>query len=307
VFTRSSGVPYLVGSGVLWGAGGVTGSLLGRSAGLGGLAVAGYRIAVGGALIVAYLLVSGRRLPAGQAAWARVGVVGALAALFQGAYFGAVALTSVSLATLVTIGTAPVLVLLAERVAGVSRLDRGTVAVVGLALAGLALLVGTPGDGGRGVPGGAALAVLAAAGFAAVTLVGTRPVPGLDALTTVGTGFVLGGAVLLPLAAATTGVAFHPGPGALALLAVLGTGPTAVAYTLYFRGLPRAGATTAAVLTLLEPLTATVLAAVALHDHLRPAAITGAALLVTALLARAVQTRPAPAAEPPRPVDPARP
>jgi drug/metabolite transporter, DME family len=40
MFTRSSGVPYLLGSGVLWGTGGVTGSLLGRSAGLGGLAVA---------------------------------------------------------------------------------------------------------------------------------------------------------------------------------------------------------------------------------------------------------------------------
>jgi DME family drug/metabolite transporter len=216
----------------------------------------------------------------------RIGVVGALAALFQGAYFAAVALTSVSLATLVTIGSAPVLVLLAEWAAGAARPDRGTVAVVGLALAGLGLLVGAPAGGGRGLLGGAALAVLAAGGFAAVTLVGTRPVPGLDALTTVGVGFAAGGAVLLPLAAVWTGVAFHPGLGTVALLAVLGTGPTAVAYTLYFRGLPHAGATTAAVLTLIEPLTAAVLAAVALHDRLRPAAVAGAALLVSALLAR---------------------
>jgi hypothetical protein len=45
------------------------------------------------------------------------------------------------------------------------------------------------------------------------------------------------------------------------LLIALGTGPTAVAYTLYFRGLRTAAASTGALLSLLEPLTGTILAA----------------------------------------------
>ena len=103
----------------------------------------------------------------------------------------------------------------------------------------------------------AGMAVLAAAGFATLTLVSARPVTGLDDLTAAGFGFTLGGLVLLPLAAATGRVGFTPNPVTLGLLAALGTGPTAVAYTLYFRGLRTAPAGTAALLSLLEPLTGT--------------------------------------------------
>ncbi|HEX9356926.1 MAG TPA: DMT family transporter, partial [Streptosporangiaceae bacterium] len=77
---------------------------------------------------------------------------------------------------------------------------------------------------------------------------------------------------------------FTPGPVTLGLLAALGTGPTAVAYTLYFRGLRSAPAGTAALLSLLEPLTGTVLAALILGDRLGPAGITGAAILAVALV-----------------------
>ncbi len=108
----------------------------------------------------------------------------------------------------------------------------------------------------------AGLAVLAAAGFATLTLISARPVAGLDDLTATGFGFTLGGLILLPVAAVSGGLGFTPSPAALGLLAALGTGPTAVAYTLYFRGLRTAPAGTAALLSLLEPLTGTVLAAV---------------------------------------------
>ena len=116
----------------------------------------------------------------------------------------------------------------------------------------------------------AGMAVLAAAGFATLTLVSARPVAGLDDLTAAGFGFALGGLVLLPLAAAIGRVGFTPDPVTLGLLAALGTGPTAVAYTLYFRGLRTAPAGTAALLSLLEPLTGTVLAALILGDRLGP-------------------------------------
>jgi drug/metabolite transporter, DME family len=283
---RDSGLLYLVMSGLLWGTGGLTGSLLRRTAGLSPIAVAAGRLTVGGALIVVFLTLAGRPWPAGRAAWTRIAVIGLLAALYQSCYFTAVSLTSVSLATLVTIGSAPVIVLAADRVISRRKVGRARAGVTGLALAGLGLLVGLPSGGFRetAVLASAAMAVLAAAGFAAVTLVAARPVPGLDDLTVTGFGFTLGGLVLLSLAAATTGITFRPDPASLGLLLALGTGPTAVAYTLYFRGLRTAGASTAALLALLEPLTAAVLAALLLGDRLSAAGIAGAVILAAAVL-----------------------
>ena len=57
-----------------------------------------------------------------------------------------------------------------------------------------------------------------------------------------------------------------------------------MAYTLYFRGLRAAAASTAAMLTLLEPLTGTVLAAAVLGERLSPAGIAGALILAAAVL-----------------------
>jgi DME family drug/metabolite transporter len=276
-------------AGLLWGTGGLTGSLLGATAGLSPLWVAALRLLTGGALIVAFLVVPLRRWPAGRAAWARVGVTGLLAATFQAAYFSSVSLTSVSLATLVTIGATPVIVLAAELLLGRRRLDRSGVTRTALALAGLGLLVGLP-SGGFGpvtVLDGAAMALLASAGFAALTLIGAAPVPGLGEETLTGLGFTAGGLLLLPLAACTGGLAVRPSLAALGWLAALATGPTALAYTLYFRGLRAAPASTGALLSLLEPLTATVLSVAFLGNRLGPAGIAGAVLLAAAVLSTA--------------------
>jgi drug/metabolite transporter, DME family len=279
-----TGLLYLITSGLLWGTGGLTGSLLSRVAGLSAMSVAACRLTTGGVLIVVFLTVTGRRWPSGRAAWTRIGAIGALAALYQSCYFTAVALTSVALATLVTIGTAPVIVLAVYRVTG-RPVGRLAPVAACLALTGLGLLVGLPsGFSETAVLASAGMAVLAAAGFAAVTLTSARPVPGLGDLTVTGFGFALGGLILMPLAAAFGGLSFRPGPEAVGLLIALGTGPTAVAYTLYFRGLRRAAASTAALLTLLEPLTGAILAAFILGQRLSATGIAGAATLVVAVL-----------------------
>src|SRR5215472_12162878 len=219
-----TGLLYLITSGLLWGTGGLTGSLLSRVAGLSAMSVAACRLTAGGVLIVALLTVTGRRWPAGRAAWTRIAVIGVLAALYQSCYFTAVALTSVALATLVTIGTAPVIVLAAGRVTG-RRPGRLAPVAACLALTGLGLLVGLPsGFAESAVLASTGVAVLAAAGFAAVTLIAARPVAGLDELTVTGFGFTLGGLVLLPVAAAG-GLSFRPGPEAIGLLVALGVGP----------------------------------------------------------------------------------
>jgi drug/metabolite transporter, DME family len=280
----SAGLLCLATSGLLWGTGGLTGSLLGRVAGLSAIAVAACRLTAGGVLIVCYLTATRKTWPSGRAAWARITVIGLLAAIFQSCYFAAVSLTSVPLATLITIGAAPVIVLGAERAIG-RPAGRLAVLTTGLAVAGLGLLVGLPsGFRETAVLASAGMAVLAAAGFAAITLISMRPVAGLDDLAVTGFGFTIGGLLLMPAAGLAGGIAFRPGLAAIGLLVALGTGPTAVAYTLYFRGLRTVAASTAARLALLEPLTGAILAALLLGERLSATGIAGAAIIGAAVI-----------------------
>lgn len=289
----ADGIWFLVLAGCLWGTGGITGSLLARAADLSPLAVAACRLGVGGLLLVA-VLATGRRLrpragrvwPRDRHAWTRIAVIGLLAAEFQATYFAAVATTGVSLATLISIGASPVLVLIGEAATGRRRVNRRALGIAGLAVAGLTLLVGVP-SGGRDLGAmliGGGFALLAAAGFATMTFVGSRPVAGLDDLTSTGIGFTLGAAALLPIVAVGPGLAFDPAAAALGLVLVLGIGPTAIAYAAYFRGLRTTSAGTAALMALLEPLVGTALAVLFLGDRLGPAGMAGAAVLIAALV-----------------------
>lgn len=285
-----NGLAELIVAGLLWGTGGLTGTLVGRVGHVAPLAVAAFRLSIGGVVLVTLLTVTRRGRPVGRRAWRRIVVVAVVCAAYQACYFAAVSLTTVALATLVALGVAPVLVLCVEAVTGRRRLDARAVGTMVLALSGLALLVGVP-SGGLGVGtelAGAGLASVSATGFAVLTLLGARPVPGLDGVTTTGYGFLLGGAALLVVAAPTTGLAVTPGVAAFGLLAFLGTAPTAVAYGLFFRGLLAAGPRTAAVLALLEPLTGTLLASVLLGERLNAAGVAGAALLSIAVAVAAI-------------------
>jgi DME family drug/metabolite transporter len=68
------------------------------------------------------------------------------------------------------------------------------------------------------------------------------------------------------------------------LLAGLGTGPTALAYTLYYRGLRSASPSTAALLTLLESIVAALLGAAVLGDRLGAPGTAVAVLLAVAVI-----------------------
>lgn len=302
--TARWGASLLVAAGVLWGTGGLLGRLLAELSGLSPLAVAAVRLGLGGALLVSYVAVTGGSRPRGRAAWRRICATGLLAASFQVSYFTAVTLTGVSFATLVTIGCAPVLVLLVRwRCASIGQLCG-----VLLALLGLGLLVGAPGvdaSAGRMLVG-ALLGLLAAAGFAAMTLVNARPVEGLDEVTATGAAFVVGGAVLVPfvvvLGGSGGGGVAHAFDGraagwsALVMLA-LALVPTALAYTCYFRGLHHTSPGMGSVLALLEPLTAAVLAALLLGEQLGisglvAGGVLGCAMVLTARASPRSASRP---------------
>ena len=291
--SKISSLWSLVMAGTLWGTGGLTGSLLARRTGLVAPAVATYRLGLGGLLLILFFLFSRRPLARGRHAWTRVAILGVLAAEFQATYFAAVERVSVSLATLLTIGASPLLVLAFESASGRRRLTPRTLVTVLLALTGLTLLVGVP-EGQRDLPtllAGAGFALLAAAGFATLTLVGSRPVGNLDDLAGAGLAFTLGAALLIPFASAAGGLTFTPTRSGLGLLFLLGVGPTAIAYAAYFRGLRGAQPATAALMALLEPLVGTALSVVLLGDRLAPAGWAGAALLIVALVLESRRAR----------------
>lgn len=286
--TTGSSLHLLVAAGLCWGTGGVTGHALTEVAHLSPLAVAAYRLLLGGGLLVLVLLVA-RLRPRGRAGWRRIGAVAVLAAVSQACYFAAVTISSVPLATLMTIGSAPILVVLAQAVGRRRIPSRRVVKPVVIGLAGLALLVGAPSaQTAASMVAGVVSSGLSGAGFAALTLLGRRPVPGLDDVTSTGYGFALGGVVLSGVTVVTAGtvgvLAVTPSVGAVGLLVLMATVPTAVAYSLYFRGLRGSTAATATVVALLEPLTGTVLAAALLGQTLSAAAVLGAVLLCGSVL-----------------------
>jgi DME family drug/metabolite transporter len=274
---------FLVIAGVLWGTGGLAGSLLQAQTGLHPLAVAAYRLLIGG--VLATLTLAGRlkHLPRTKAAARRLAAAGALLAVFQASYFGGVTLTSVSLATLLSIGSAPVIVAVVTAIRDRKAPARRMTMAIGLAVLGLALLAGTPtaGDTWHTV-GGVLLSLLAGGGFATFALVNQHPVAGLNGGTTISIGLLLGGLLLLPIAL-TLGMAVPLSPQVLLTAVFLGTVPTAIAYGAYFIGLRGSHPVAAVLASMLEPLTATVLSVMFFDDRLSTAGVIGAALLGVAL------------------------
>jgi DME family drug/metabolite transporter len=275
---------FLVVAGVLWGTGGLAGALLQDLTGLHPLVVAAYRLLIGGALATLALAGHLRYLPRTHAVRRRLLTAGALLAVFQASYFGGVAMTSVSLATLVTIGSSPVIIALVAAVRDRRMPSARTGLCIALALAGLGLLIGTPSarDFWHTVPG-IALCLVAAAGFAAFTLVNRNTVPGLSTGSTISLGLLLGGLFLLP-AALPLGMSLPVTPEVLATAVFLGAVPTAIAYGSYLLALRQANPVAAALAAVLEPLTATVLSVAFFDERLGTVGIIGAVLLGVALV-----------------------
>ncbi|MBF6171593.1 DMT family transporter [Nocardia blacklockiae] len=283
---RDRAAAALVAAGILWGTGGLAGSLLADRAGLSPLSVATYRLLLGGGLAIVLLAVSGglRGLPRTRAAGRRMLGTGALLGCYQACYFVAVQHISVSLATMVTIGTLPVFVAIGAAVRDRRAPGGTTLLAIAVAVTGLVLLTWSPGGVASGwtLVAGVGWALLAAAGFALMTLLTATPVPGLDPLRTTAFGMLTGGLLLTP-AALVSGMALPLRADVLLTAGYLGSAPTALAYTAYFRGLRTAAPVLAALAALLEPLTAALLSAVVLGDRLGGAGWCGAALLITAL------------------------
>lgn len=222
--------------------------------------------------------------------------LGALVALYQALYFAAIARAGVAVAALVTLCLAPVIVALVS--AGVLReqLTRVTLLALGLALLGTALLIDMrPAGDSAALLVGVLLALGSAAGYALITLCGRTLAGRCHPLQTTTVGFATAAALLLPFALGSGFVIDYPAMG-WGLLVYLGCVPTALAYALFLRGMHTTSATAASTITLLEPLTATLLAVALFHERLGPLGVVGAALLLGAVVILARKERGATAA-----------
>ncbi|MGY1987142.1 DMT family transporter [Blastococcus sp. SYSU DS0669] len=279
------GFSLVVLAALCWGTSGFSGSIVARHSDLGPLDIAWHRMAIGAvALLLPWALTRRGAAPApavGRGTTVRLALIGAGLACYQLAYFAAVATAGVSIATLVALGLAPLLIAVGATVLGHGRPDAATVTALVVALVGLVLLVGISAgaDTGTAVLLGALLAVGSALGYAVVTLAGAG-VPAGVPVTLVG---FAGGALLLTPVALATGLRLTADPVALGVLLYLGIVPSAVAYAMFFTGLRTVPGAVASIVTLLEPLTATALATLLLGERLAPLALVGGLLVLGAV------------------------
>jgi DME family drug/metabolite transporter len=253
------------------------------------LSVGAVRVVIGGALLVLIAHRLGElRAPAGLPR--RAIVLGALGvAGYQLCFFAAVKLTGVAIGTLVAIGSGPPLTGAVGLLRG-QRPERRWAIATALAIAGCALLL-IPGGDVEVDAAGVVLALGAGASYTAYTLSSKAL---LDAGDTpagaMARAFGLGGLLLLPVLP-LAGMSWLADPGGLATALYLGIFTTAIAYTLFARGLRELAPTTVVTLVLAEPVTATALGILVLGERPGVSAAIGALLVLAGLLLLAVPRR----------------
>jgi DME family drug/metabolite transporter len=248
----------------------------------------------GGALLIGYAASRHATVPyRSLRGWHLYVAIAAMAAS-QPLFFNGVARTGVAVGTIVTIGSGPILAGLLAWVFRRERPDRRWVVATSAAISGALLLVS--GGEAAGVDG-VGMAFSLGAGLAwAVYLIAAKALFEIHPPVFVAGVVFAGAAVLLsPLLLAGDVTWIATGSGIVVAL-WLGTVSTAVSYVLFSRGLGATAVSTAATLTLAEPVTAAVLGMTLLDEPIRCTTILGIALVALGLVVLSIGTRPRPAA-----------
>lgn len=289
-------------AGVLWGTGGLVVTVLHERDGVGAMTVSAWRMAVAAVALVAFVAVSGRlgavRRTVREHPVLAI-VIGAGTAAYQGLYFVSVLMAGVTVATVVSLGLAPVLAAAWEHARAGTRPTGRDLAVLAAALVGLVLISVTGHHGSAGPDDrpalGLVLAVSAAVTYATTTVLGHTLAQRADpvALTTCTT--TAGAVLLLPfllLAASRGEPVVGTSPLSLALLLYLGVATMALAYGLLYAGLRTTSGSAATVATHVEPISAAALAVALLGERLSAVAVVGAVLILAAVLGLRPQVEP---------------
>jgi DME family drug/metabolite transporter len=295
--TLSTGLLQITVTAVLWGTAGPAVAVIGDLTSLGPTSIGFYRLAVAATALLA-LAAATRRLSAllhaARAAPVRLLLAGVGLGVYQVLYFLAVVEAGVGVATVVSLGLAPIVTTAWESMRARRRPGRRQTATSAAGLGGLLLITlaaTTPAPSGTRPLLGLLAAIGSGLGYAATTLVSRDLAQRGDPITLTGATSVIGALALLPVAAAD-GLALPLAPGPLALLGYVGVVATAVAYALFYAGLRTVPGSVAAVLTLLEPLVAALLAVLILAEPLSALTVIGGLLLLSAVAALYLRSSP---------------
>ena len=247
------------------------------------------RVGIAALALLPIVVLSGRTMPRSWKVWRALFVLGAFNNLvpFALIILGEKQIDS-GLASVFNATTPIFAALFAHLMTRDEKLTLPRVAGVVLGIAGVVLLMGPSALRGFSPTSAAQLACIGAAVVYGFGVVYARRFAalGLDPLV-LATGQLCASALLaLPLALALE----HPwtalhGVGATTWLAWLGLAlpSTALAFVLYFRILASAGATNAASVTFLVPLSAVLLGTLVLHERLTPSTLAGMAVIFLGL------------------------
>ncbi len=216
-----------------------------------------YRMVVGGVFVALFALVVGRR-QAFRRPPISIYFIGALFAIHLALFFAAVQVTSIASAGLIAY-LAPVFIAVLAPWLLAERLLRSTIVALAISLLGTAVIVFSD-WGGTVRPAGVALALGAALSMALMIVAAKRFAGGIDPVQLILHETIGAAIVLAPLAFALHGSTFTTANiWSIIVLGVVFTGITGI---LFFWSITRVTATTAGILSYLEPIASPVFAAV---------------------------------------------
>ena len=276
------------------------------------MSVGAVRILLGGGILACVALVTGRgRFAPRFASGARPTVTDALARVpvwvivlagaigvvaYQPTFFAGTRMNGVAVGTVIALGFAPiatgVLDVFVRRRIPTGRWMLATV----IALMGVVLVSGLIGSGSAaGIGPAGLLASLAAGASYAVYALSSKLLLDRGWSPSGAMGAVFGGAAALSIPLLfTSPLAWVFTPAGITLALWLGIVTVAVAYLLFGWGLKRLSPTVVTTLTLGEPLSATLLGILVLHEQLTPIAMIGLGVIALGLLVLSLPARKEP-------------
>lgn len=280
---RAGAIGLLLTSALLWSTTGTAAALF--PPGVSGFAIGASTLGIGGLIML--LVFARSTIPALRDPVIRRYLIGGGLAVFVYAlaYYTSMRMAGVAIGSLVNLGSAPIFAMLLERITEGRRVSPRRWVGIAATVVGLVLvsLNSRKPDGARvdvaaaaaGGTGGASdiiigigLALLAGFLYATYTSTSQRALRHRrDASGVMGATFGVGAILLVPVLLATGGPLLQS-PQTIALAAYLAIGPVVVAFWIFGVALKYVAASTATIVTLIEPVLASVLAVVVVNERI---------------------------------------
>ncbi|MEY8829993.1 DMT family transporter [Sedimentitalea sp. XS_ASV28] len=282
------GVIAILFSAVVWG---TTGTAARFAPDVSAAAIGAAAMGIGG---IAQALVAARGIVRARwMLWDQRGllIAGALAvAIYPLAFYGAMRLAGVTIGTVITLGSAPLLSALIEYLLDRVRLSRRWAIGALIGLIGMALICSAESlsqheaIGGDSVPLGVLLGTIGGLTYALYSWSARKMMlGGMRSSVAMGATFGLGGVFLLPVLL-VTGAPFLASWTNAAVGIYMAVVPMFLGYLCFGFGLARVAASTATIITLLEPVVAALLAMIVLGERLPALGWIGVAMVVICLV-----------------------